>query len=68
MRRPPRSPHHARVQDLLAAHLPPPSNKDGMVLVCGPPGMMNAISGDKVCVGGLGKWTSERAHGLLRVW
>ena len=40
-------------KDMLAAHLPPPTNKDGMVLVCGPPGMMKFISGDKV--GGRGE-------------
>ncbi|GBF97577.1 NADH-cytochrome b5 reductase [Raphidocelis subcapitata] len=32
--------------DLLKAHLPPPG-VGNMVFVCGPPGMMNAVSGDK---------------------
>ena len=31
---------------LLKSHLPPPSS-DSMVLVCGPPGMMEAVSGNK---------------------
>lgn len=33
-------------KDMLRTHLPPPS-ADNLVLVCGPPGLMNAISGDK---------------------
>jgi len=33
-------------QDLLKAHLPPPA-KENLVMVCGPPGMMAAISGGK---------------------
>lgn len=32
--------------DLLKQHMPPPS-KENMVFVCGPPGMMIAVSGDK---------------------
>ena len=31
---------------VLRAHVPPPSD-DSMILVCGPPPMMKAISGDK---------------------
>jgi NAD(P)H-flavin reductase len=34
-------------KDLLEKVLPPPSDPKAKVLVCGPPGMMNAISGDK---------------------
>ena len=34
-------------QDLLAAHMPPPSDSS-LVLVCGPPPMMKAVSGDKL--------------------
>jgi cytochrome-b5 reductase len=33
--------------DMLKAHLPPKS-EDALVLVCGPPGMMKAVSGEKV--------------------
>lgn len=33
-------------KDLLAKHMPPP-DKDSLVMVCGPPGMMNAVSGNK---------------------
>lgn len=33
-------------QDMLSKHLPPPA-KDNLVMVCGPPGMMDAISGNK---------------------
>jgi len=33
--------------DMLRARMPPPGN-DSLVLVCGPPGMMKAISGEKV--------------------
>ncbi len=46
-------------QDMLSKHLPPPA-KDNLVMVCGPPGMMDAISGNKakdfsqVCVLGCG--------------
>lgn len=34
-------------RDMVSAHLPAPTNKDGLIMVCGPPGMMNAVSGDK---------------------
>lgn len=35
-------------RDVLAAHMPPASLGAGaLVMVCGPPGMMNAVSGDK---------------------
>ena len=34
-------------KELLQKHMPPPSD-DSLVLVCGPPPMMKAISGDKV--------------------
>lgn len=27
--------------------MPPPGAPDAMVFVCGPPGLMNAVSGDK---------------------
>lgn len=33
--------------DLLAAHLPPPQAARVKVLVCGPPGFMKAVSGEK---------------------
>eukprot|EP00195_Chlamydomonas_chlamydogama_P016022 CAMPEP_0202889976 /NCGR_PEP_ID=MMETSP1392-20130828/509_1 /ASSEMBLY_ACC=CAM_ASM_000868 /TAXON_ID=225041 /ORGANISM="Chlamydomonas chlamydogama, Strain SAG 11-48b" /LENGTH=297 /DNA_ID=CAMNT_0049573441 /DNA_START=119 /DNA_END=1012 /DNA_ORIENTATION=- len=33
-------------KDVLKAHMPPPS-KDHLVMVCGPPGMMAAVSGNK---------------------
>jgi hypothetical protein len=33
-------------KDILAAHMPPPG-PDNLVMVCGPPGMMAAVSGDK---------------------
>ena len=35
--------------DLIKQHLPPPSD-DHLILVCGPPGMMKAMSGDKAPV------------------
>lgn len=34
--------------DMLKAHLPAASAKDSLVLVCGPPGMMKVVSGEKV--------------------
>lgn len=34
-------------KDLLAKLMPPPAD-DSLVLVCGPPGLMNAVSGDKL--------------------
>jgi len=34
-------------EDMIKAHLPSPTNKDAMIFVCGPPGMMTAISGPK---------------------
>lgn len=35
-------------KDMLAAHMPAPSlGSDALVMVCGPPGMMNVVSGDK---------------------
>lgn len=33
--------------EMISKFMPDPSNDDGLVLVCGPPPMMNAISGDK---------------------
>ena len=34
-------------KDMVAAHIPPPA-ADNLVMVCGPPGMMKVVSGDKV--------------------
>ena len=34
-------------QDLLAAHMPPPADSS-LIMVCGPPPMMKAVSGDKL--------------------
>jgi cytochrome-b5 reductase len=34
-------------KEMIAAFLPQPGEKDSAILVCGPPGMMKAISGDK---------------------
>ncbi|KAI3438115.1 hypothetical protein D9Q98_000556 [Chlorella vulgaris] len=34
-------------RDLLAKQMPPPAS-DSLILVCGPPGMMKSISGDKL--------------------
>jgi cytochrome-b5 reductase len=35
-------------RDMLATHMPAPSlGSDALIMVCGPPGMMNAVSGDK---------------------
>lgn len=35
-------------RDMLAAHMPAASaGSDTLIMVCGPPGMMNAVSGDK---------------------
>ena len=33
-------------EQILKEHLPPPGD-DSLVLVCGPPGMMEAVCGDK---------------------
>uniref|UniRef100_A0A7S0RQ42 NADH-cytochrome b5 reductase n=1 Tax=Chlamydomonas leiostraca TaxID=1034604 RepID=A0A7S0RQ42_9CHLO len=33
-------------KDLLSKHMPPP-DKDNLIMVCGPPGMMDAVSGNK---------------------
>lgn len=33
-------------QNILKEHMPPP-DKDNLVMVCGPPGMMDAVSGNK---------------------
>jgi len=35
-------------KDMLKAHLPPADQAGSMVFVCGPPGMMNVVSGAKV--------------------
>ncbi len=34
-------------REMLATHMPPPGQPGALVMVCGPPGMMAAISGDK---------------------
>ena len=34
-------------KDMVKAFMPPPARKDAMILVCGPPKFMEAISGDK---------------------
>lgn len=35
-------------RDMVAAHMPAASlGGDGLIMVCGPPGMMAAVSGDK---------------------
>ena len=39
-------------KEVLKAFLPPPGEKDTAVLVCGPPGMMKHLSGDKEFVTG----------------
>jgi Oxidoreductase NAD-binding domain len=46
--------------DVLSKHLPPPSG-DHLVLVCGPPGLMNAVSGDKAKDKSQGEWHVVRA-------
>ena len=33
-------------KDMLKAHLPPADQAGSMVFVCGPPGMMNVVSGE----------------------
>jgi cytochrome-b5 reductase len=42
--------------DLIKQHLPPPS-QDSIIFVCGPPGMMAAISGEK---------NPDKSQGLLK--
>ena len=34
-------------KEMIAAHMPAPSEAGGVVFVCGPPPMMKALSGDK---------------------
>ena len=34
-------------KDLLAAHMPPPADSS-LIMVCGPPPMLKAVSGDKL--------------------
>jgi len=34
-------------EDMIKTYMPAPTNKDALIMVCGPPGMMNAISGPK---------------------
>jgi len=34
-------------EDMIKSYLPAPTNKDAMIFVCGPPGMMQSISGPK---------------------
>lgn len=34
-------------RDLLAKQMPPPAD-DSLILVCGPPGLMKFVSGDKL--------------------
>lgn len=47
-------------KDMIKQHLPPP-DKDNLIMVCGPPGMMDAISGNKAP-----DYTQGEVRGLLR--
>jgi len=51
-------------EDLIKKYMPPPS-KDNIVMVCGPPPMMKAISGDKV-QSPTGAYEQGPVEGLLK--
>lgn len=51
-------------EELIRKHMPAPS-KDAMVMVCGPPPMMKALSGDKVKNPATGAMEQGKVEGVL---